>query len=46
MDSLNIILEASQNVKYFSLTKKSLTNRFYEFLYSVAELKHIYRGDE
>ena len=46
MDSLNIILEASQNVKYSSLTKKSLTNRFYEFLCSVAELKHISRGDE
>lgn len=46
MDSLNIILEASQNVKYSSMTKKSLTNRFYEFLCSVAELKHISRGDE
>ena len=46
MDSLNIILKASQNVKYSSMTKKSLTNRFYEFLCSVAELKHISRGDE
>lgn len=46
MDSLNIILKASQNVKYSSMTKKSLTNRFYEFLCGVAELKHISRGDE
>ena len=39
--SLNIILEASQNIKYKSLTKKALSSRFYEFLCNVSELKNI-----
>lgn len=44
--SLNIILEASQNIKYKSLTKKALSSRFYEFLCNVSELKNIPKGDD
>jgi hypothetical protein len=44
--SLNTIINASQNFKYSSFTKKSLSFRFYEFLCSIPELKKIERNKD